>query len=261
MILHLQSFALARYPPTGSSFIVCLYKSKGNALDRAQADRARHEKSWRGLWTASSESWCQFSFVSSRGTLYAISVVRQRQEKYLADKRLYLAFVDWVPRKVIWWALRTLGVQECTVRLVQEMYLNARSRVRVGEGYRKGFEVKVGVRFSKTRYVARWASLLCLTPSRELHSGVLWEDLYADDLLSLLSRSRHEVKVGVLFTKTRYVARWALSLCLKPCHASSALGYPGRTSIPMTLLSLLSLEAVSGGSWFWKKQWRRKGWE
>ena len=52
---------------------------------------------------------------------------------------------DRVPRKVIWWALRKLGVEEWIVRLVQGMYANARSQVRVGEGFSKEFEVKVGV--------------------------------------------------------------------------------------------------------------------
>ena len=92
----------------------------------------------------------QFGFVPGRGTTDAIFVVRQLQEKYLAvNKRLYMAFVDLekafdpVPRKVIWWALRKLGVEEWIVRLVQGMYANARSRVRVGEGFSKEFEVKV----------------------------------------------------------------------------------------------------------------------
>ena len=60
----------------------------------------------------------QFGFV----TTDAIFVVRQLQEKYLAaNKRLYMAFVnldkafDQVPRKVIWWALRKLGVEEWIV--------------------------------------------------------------------------------------------------------------------------------------------------
>ena len=44
---------------------------------------------------------------------------------------------DGVPRKVIWWALRKLGVEEWIVRLVQGMYANARGRVRVGEGSAK----------------------------------------------------------------------------------------------------------------------------
>ena len=60
-----------------------------------------------------------------------------------------------------------------------------------------------------------------------------------------------EVKVGVhqLFTKTRYSACCSSSLCLKPCHVSSALGSPGRTFIPVALLSSLNRSRnVSGGS-------------
>ena len=94
----------------------------------------------------------QFGFVPGRGTTDAIFVVRQLQEKYLAvNKRLYMAFVDLekafyhVPRKVIWWALRKLCVEEWTVQLVQGMYTNVGSRVRVGEGFSKKFEVKVKV--------------------------------------------------------------------------------------------------------------------
>ena len=61
----------------------------------------------------------QFGFVPGRGTTDAIFVVRQLQEKYLAFDR--------VPQKIIWWALRKLGVEEWIVRLVQGMYANARS--------------------------------------------------------------------------------------------------------------------------------------
>ena len=89
----------------------------------------------------------QFGFVPSRGTTDAIFVVKQLQEKYLAaNKRLYIAFVDLekvfdrVPQKVIWWALRKLGVEEWIVRLVQGMYANAWSHVRVGEGYSEELE-------------------------------------------------------------------------------------------------------------------------
>ena len=62
-----------------------------------------------------------------------------------------MAFVDLekafdpVSRKVIWWALRKLGVEEWIVRLVQGMHANARTRVCVGEGYSEQFEVKIGV--------------------------------------------------------------------------------------------------------------------
>ena len=112
----------------------------------------------------------QFGFVPGRGTTDAIFVVRQLQEKYLAgNKRLYMAFVDLekafdrVPRKVIWWALRKLGVEEWIVRLVQGMYANARSRVRV---------------LSPLLFIIVLEALSC-----EFRSGVPWEDLYADDLV------------------------------------------------------------------------------
>ena len=72
----------------------------------------------------------QFGFVPGRGKTDAIFVVRQLQEKYLAaNKRLYMVFVDLektfdrVPRKVIWWALGNLGVEEWSVRLVQGMQM------------------------------------------------------------------------------------------------------------------------------------------
>ena len=131
----------------------------------------------------------QFGFVPGRGTTDAIFVVRQLQEKYLAaNKRLYMAFLDLekafdrVPRKVIWWALRKLGVEEWIVLLFQGMYANARSRVRVGEGFSKEFEVKVGVHqgsvLSPLHFIIALEAL-----SRECLAGVPWEDLYADDLV------------------------------------------------------------------------------
>ena len=94
----------------------------------------------------------QFGTVPGRGTTDAIFVVRQLQEKYLAvNKRLYMTFVDLekafdrVPQKVIWWALRKLGVEKWIVPLVQGIYAHAPSRVRVGKGFSQEFEVNVRV--------------------------------------------------------------------------------------------------------------------
>ena len=67
---------------------------------------------------------------------------------------LYFAFVDLekafnrVPRKVLWWAMRSLGIEEWVVRIVHGMYSNARSRVRVGDSFSEEFGV--GVHYEKS---------------------------------------------------------------------------------------------------------------
>ena len=55
---------------------------------------------------------------------------------FITCKALYFAFVDLakafncVTRKVLWWGLRSLGVEEWAVRAIQDMYFNAQIRVR-----------------------------------------------------------------------------------------------------------------------------------
>ena len=64
----------------------------------------------------------------------------------------------------------------------QGMYANARSRVRVGEGFSKEFEVKVGVHQGSVLSPLLFIIVLEAL-SREFRAGVPWEDLYADDLV------------------------------------------------------------------------------
>ena len=68
------------------------------------------------------------------------------------------------------------------MRLVQGMYANARSRVRVGEGFSKEFEVKVGVHQGSVLSPLLFIIVLEAL-SREFRAGVPWEDLYTDDLV------------------------------------------------------------------------------
>ena len=148
------------------SLTVCLYKGNGDALDRGnycglklteQVMKILYcglklteqvmkvlERIVDGLIRRMvSIDDSKFGFVPGRSTTDAIFVARQLQEKYrAANLRRHLTKC---PRKVIWWALRSLRVEERIVLLVQGIYSNARSRVRDGEGYSEEFEVKVGV--------------------------------------------------------------------------------------------------------------------
>ena len=106
---------------------------------------------------------------------------------------------DPVPRTVIWWALRKLGVEEWIVLLVQEMYANARSQVLVGEGYSKEFEVKVGVHQGSELSPLLFIIVLEAF-SREFRAGVPWEDRYGDDLV-IIAHSLEECVRRLLIWK------------------------------------------------------------
>ena len=95
----------------------------------------------------------QFGFRPGRGTIDAIFIVPQMQEKFLAKKKkLWMAFVDLekafdrVPREIVWWALRVVGVDEWIVKAIQAMYLMVQLRQsRLRDGESKQFGVTVGV--------------------------------------------------------------------------------------------------------------------
>ena len=68
----------------------------------------------------------QFGFMPGCSTTDAIYNHRRMQEKHLIrKKKIYLAFVDLekafdrVPRSVLWWNMRKLGIDEWIVRLVK----------------------------------------------------------------------------------------------------------------------------------------------
>ena len=118
-----------------------------------------------------------------------IDVLRQVHEKYLdKNKDLYFAFVDLekafdrVPRKVLWWVLRKVGVDEWLIRTMQAMYTNAKSSVRINGQFSSWFDVQVGVHkgsvLSPLLFIIVMEAL-----SRHFRTGCPWELLYADDLV------------------------------------------------------------------------------
>jgi hypothetical protein len=130
----------------------------------------------------------QFGFRPGRGTTDAIFIVRQVQERYLEKKRdLWMAFVDLekafdrVPREVVWWALRSLGVEEWLVTVIRAMYEGVTTAVRMKNGESGSFEVKVGVHQGSVLSPLLFIMVLEAL-SKEFCVGVPWELFYADDL-------------------------------------------------------------------------------
>ena len=201
------------------SFIVNLYKGKGDALNRGNYRGLKLieqvmmlERVVEGLIRQRVEiDEMQCGFMSGRGTTDAIFIARQLQEKHLAaNKPLYMAFVDLekafdrVPRDVIWLAMRKLGTDEWLARLVQSMYKSmykdVRSRVRLGDGYSEEFGVGVGVHQGSVLSPLLFIIVLEAL-SREFRTGCLWELLYADDLM-ISAESMEELLVKVQTWKT-----------------------------------------------------------
>ena len=139
------------------SIIISLYKGKGEALDRGNYRGLKLTEHTLKVVERIIEDLIrnivkiddmQFGFMPGRGTTYAIFIVRQIQEVYIRKNRnLYFAFLDLekafdrVPRKVLWWALRKVGVPEWIVGVIQVMYQNARSQVRVNKLFSDVFDV------------------------------------------------------------------------------------------------------------------------
>ena len=206
------------------SFIVNLYKGKGDALNGGNYRGLKMieqvmkvlERMVEGLITQRVEiDEMQCGFMSGRGTTDAIFIVRQLQEKHLAaNKPLYMAFVDLekafdrVPWDVIWWAMHKLGIDEWLVRLVQSMYKDVRSRVRVGDGYSEEFGVGVGVHQGSVLSPLLFIIVLEAL-SREFRTGCPWELLYADDLRHVKFLEKKLVTTRAMTTFSEQGARTA----------------------------------------------------
>jgi len=112
---------------------------------------------------------------------------------------LYFGFMDLekafdrVPREVISWAMRKLGVEEWLVLAVMSMYMGAKTVVRIVHGNSKGFEVKVsmhqGSALSPLLFMIVMEAI-----SREFRVAVAWELLYADDLAVIAETEEELIK-------------------------------------------------------------------
>ena len=127
-------------------------------------------------------------------------MARQMQDNFrVKGKKLYVGCVDLekafdrVPREVIRWAMRKLGVEEWLVSAVTSMYACAKTVVRTVFGNSKGFEVKVGMHqgsaLSRLLFVSAMEAI-----SREFRVALPWELLYADDLAVIAETEEELIK-------------------------------------------------------------------
>ena len=103
---------------------------------------------------------------------------------------------DRVPREVVRWALRLLGMEEWLVQTVMTMYERARTVVRTKQCYSTEFEVKVGVHQGSVLSPLLFIAVMEVV-TREVKEGLPWELLYADDLV-LVAQSKEELREKVL---------------------------------------------------------------
>jgi hypothetical protein len=145
----------------------------------------------------------QYGFIPGRGTVDAVYIMRQIQEKTLeGNKKKYWAFVDLekafdrVPRDLIYWSLRKRGVTEELVDMIKAMYTDARTTVRCKAGMTEFFEVKVGVHQG-----SRLSPLLFIIVLDVISEGIVrdmpWNILYADDLV-IMADTEEELQQRLL---------------------------------------------------------------
>ena len=119
------------------SELVPIYKGKGDVLECSSSRgikllehgmKVAERVLERRLRQAVEIDKMQFGFTPGTGTSDAIYIARQLQERYRGKHReLWWAFVDLekafdrVPRKVVEWAMRKLGVEEGVFRCVSHV--------------------------------------------------------------------------------------------------------------------------------------------
>ena len=118
-----------------------------------------------------------------------------------------MAFVDLekafdrVPREVVWWALRYLGVEEWLVTVIMAMYENVITSIKTKDGESDSFEEKVGVHQGSVLSPLRFIIVLEAL-SKEFRVFLPWELFYAD-VLCLIAETEKKIN-----TKSSELERW-----------------------------------------------------
>ena len=179
-------------------------------------------KSWRGLWMASSDSWCQLMipvWLHPRQKHYRCNLCCQAaaREVSCCQQETLRGFCrpgegngssssegHLVGAEKTW-----CGGVDCATDAGDV----CKCLAHVDEGYSEEFEVKVGVHQGSVLSLLLFIIVLEAL-SREFSSGVPWEDLYADDLV-IIAESLEECVRRLLTWKEAMEKKGLKSKCRK----------------------------------------------
>src|SRR3989442_865967 len=94
---------------------------------------------------------CSLNLVRAKAQWMQFLLYVRSKKSSLENKELWIAFVDLekafdrVPRDVLWWALRRVGVEEWLIKVIKSIYEGCTTSVRMNGEESENFEVKVGV--------------------------------------------------------------------------------------------------------------------
>ena len=215
------------------STIVPIYKNKGDAQEcgnyRGIKLTSHSMKVWERVIDARVRKEVeigdqQYGFMPGRSTMDAIFGLRILAEKYReGQKELHCVFIDLekaydrVPREEVWFCLRSAGVAEAYIRVMQDMYENSKTMVRCAVGTTEDFGVKVGLHQGSALSPFLFTVVMDQF-TKDIRREAPWTMMFADDIVLTaecktqleldLERWRHALEsrgLRISRTKTEYL--------------------------------------------------------
>ena len=139
----------------------------------------------------------QQAFRKGSGTADGMYVLIHMVEKILVvQSSMALGFIDLekaVPREMVMATLRSMGVPEAEVRVVEGMYERSTARVVVGEGASEEFDIKIGLREGSMLSPLLLISVLDLISRKTVMKDAMKKLLHADNL-ALVANVKQELQ-------------------------------------------------------------------
>ena len=136
-----------------------------------------------GIWV-----FAKFGFMPGKSATDAIFGLRILGEKYReGQKELHCVFIDLekaydtVPRDEVWYCLRSAGVAETYIRVIQDMYDGSETIVRCAVGTTQAFGVKVGLHQGSALSPFLFAVVMDQLTT-EVRRDTPWTMMFADDI-------------------------------------------------------------------------------